>query len=83
MVAMAVYAGQPGRTMPLPTVEPLLISFREVILPMIELPGQMPRHLRRLTALQQRILDLLDCSPTIYTHRVICTAPHLRHPTVP
>ena len=61
-----VYAGQPGRTTTRPTAERLLASFREVTLTMIELPGQMLRHLTPLTTLQYRILDLLDCSPTIY-----------------
>jgi hypothetical protein len=44
-----------------------LASFREVTLTIIELPGQMLRHLTPLTTLQHRILDLLDCTPTIYT----------------
>ena len=62
-----VYAGQPGRTTPRPTAERLLASFREVTLTLIELPGQVLRHLTPLTALQHRILALLDCSPAIYT----------------
>ena len=63
-----VYAGQPSRTTMYPTAERLLASFREVTLTLIDLPGQVLRHLTPLTALQQRILDLLDCSPTLYTH---------------
>jgi transposase len=62
-----VYAGQPSRTTTRPTAERLLASFREVTLTRIELPGQVVQHLTPLTALQQRILDLLDWSPTIYT----------------
>ncbi len=64
-----VYAGQPGRTTTRPTAERLLASFREVTLTIIEVPGQVLRHLTPLTALQHRILDLLDCAPTIY-HRL-------------
>ncbi|HSH80903.1 MAG TPA: hypothetical protein VLA19_20420, partial [Herpetosiphonaceae bacterium] len=62
-----VYAGQPGRTTTRPTAERLLASFREVTLTLIEVPGQMLRHLTPLTALQHRIFDLLDCAPTIYS----------------
>jgi transposase len=62
-----VYAGQPSRTTTRPTAERLLASFREVTLTLIDLPGQVLRHLTPLTSLQHRILDLLDCSPTIYT----------------
>jgi transposase len=62
-----VYAGQPSRTTTRPTAERLLASFREVTLTIIELPGQVLRHLTPLTALQERILALLDCSPRLYT----------------
>ena len=62
-----LYAGQPTRTTMRPTAERLLTSFREVTLTLIALPGQVVRHLTPLTALQQRILDLLNYSPTIYT----------------
>jgi transposase len=62
-----LYAGQPTRTTTRPTAERLLASFREVTLTIITLPGQIVRHLTPLTALQQQILDLMDCPPTIYT----------------
>ncbi len=61
-----IYAGQPTRATTRPTAERLLASFREVTLTMIELPGQVVQHLTPLTALQQRILELLDCAPRIY-----------------
>ncbi len=61
-----IYAGQPTRATSRPTAERLLVSFREVTLTMIELPGQVVHHLTPLTALQQRILELLGCAPTIY-----------------
>ena len=62
-----LYAGQPTRATARPTAERLLASFREVTLTRIDLPSPVMRHLTPLTALQQRILDLLNYPPTIYT----------------
>ena len=62
-----LYAGQPTRDTARPTAEKLLASFREVTLTIIALPGHVVRHLTPLTALQQRILELMDCAPTTYT----------------
>lgn len=65
-----VYAGQPTRATARPTAARLLASFREVTLTIIGLPGRVVRHLTALTTVQQRILDLLGCPPTIYTQLV-------------
>ncbi len=62
-----VYAGQPTRATARPTAERLLASFRDVTLTLVGLPGRMVRHLTPLTAVQQRILDLMGCPRTIYT----------------
>jgi transposase len=62
-----LYAGQAPRATARPTAERLLAAFREVTLTIIALPGQVIRHLTPLTLLQQRILALLECAPTIYT----------------
>ncbi len=62
-----LYAGQPTRTTTRPTTERLLASFREITLTVVDLPGRVVRHLTPLTALQQRLLVLVDCSPEIYT----------------
>ncbi|MCA1599230.1 MAG: IS1634 family transposase [Chloroflexi bacterium] len=62
-----LYAGQPTRATAQPTAERLLAAFREVTLTIFDLPGRVIRHLTPLTVLQQRILALLDCPPTIYT----------------
>jgi transposase len=62
-----LYAGQPTRTTTRPTTERLLASFREITLTVVDLPGRVVRHLAPLTALQQRLLVLVDCSPEIYT----------------
>jgi transposase len=66
-VVAGLYAGQPSRTTARPTAERLLASFRDLTLTVIDLPGQILCHLTSLTALQQRVLELLDCAPTIYT----------------
>ena len=62
-----LYAGQAPRATARPTAERLLAAFREVTLTIIDLPGGVVRHLTPLTLLQQRILELLECAPTIYT----------------
>jgi len=62
-----IYAGQPTRATARPTAERLLGSFREVTLTIVELPGRIVWHLTPLTAVQQRILDLMGYSLTIYT----------------
>ena len=62
-----VYAGQPTRATARPSAERLLASFRDVTLTIVELPGRVVWHLTPLTAVQQRILDLMGFSPTIYT----------------
>jgi transposase len=62
-----LYAGQATRATARPTAERLLAAFREVTLTIIALPGRVVRHLTPLTLLQQRILALLECAPTIYT----------------
>lgn len=62
-----VYAGQPTRATARPTAERLLATFRDVTLTIVDLPGRMVWHLTPLTAVQQRILELMGASPTIYT----------------
>lgn len=65
-----VYAGQPRRATSRPTAERLLASFRNVTLTIIGLPGRVVWHLTPLTTVQQRILALLGCPPTVYTQFV-------------
>jgi transposase len=62
-----LYAGQATRATARPTAERLLAAFREVTLTIIDLPGRVIQHLTPLTVLQQRILALMACAPTIYT----------------
>jgi transposase len=62
-----LYAGNPKRATARPTSERLLEAFRGITLTIIVEPHQTRRHLTALSALQQRILALLEFQPTIYT----------------
>jgi transposase len=61
-----LYAGNPKRTTSRPTAEALLQAFQLIHLSVVTLGQQAHRHLTPLSALQQRILGLLDVSPAIY-----------------
>lgn len=65
-----LYAGNPKRATARPTAELLLKAFKEITLTIIEEDERTRRHLTPLTGVQQRILELLDFPPTIYT--VLC-----------
>ena len=62
-----LYAGNPKRATAQPTTERLLEAFRGITLTRIVEPHQTRRHLTTLSPLQQRILALLEFTPTIYT----------------
>jgi transposase len=62
-----LYAGNPYRATARPTAERLLEAFREITLTIIQEPHQTRRHLTPLSALQQRLLALLDFPLDIYT----------------
>jgi transposase len=61
-----LYAGNPKRTTSRPTAEALLQAFQLIHLSVVTLRQQTHRHLTPLSALQLRILGLLDVSPIIY-----------------
>lgn len=61
-----LYAGNPKRTTPRPTAEALLGAFQGIHLSLVTLGQQLHRHLTPLSALQQRILALLDFSSDLY-----------------
>ncbi len=63
-----LYAGNPKRATTQPTTERLLEAFREITLTILVDPHQTRRHVTALSALQQRVLALLDLTPTIYTN---------------
>ncbi len=56
----------PKKATATPTTERLLQAFAHITLTIIRFPDRLVRHLPPLTALQVRILDLLDFSPDIY-----------------
>ena len=62
-----LYAGNPKRATTQPTTERLLEAFQEIFLTIVLEPHQTRRHLTALSALQQRVLALLEFSPTIYS----------------
>jgi transposase len=62
-----LYAGNPKRATARPTAERILEAFEHITLTVIREPPRTLRHITPLSALQRRILDLLDFSPDIYT----------------
>ena len=64
---VGLYAGNPTRATTMPTAERLLEAFQNITLTVIVHSGQRLRHLSALTPLQQRILELLDMGPPVYT----------------
>jgi len=63
-----LYAGNPKRATTKPTTERLLEAFQGIFLTILVEPYQTRRHLTALSALQQRVLALLEFSPTLYSH---------------
>jgi transposase len=62
-----LYQDSPKHATTRPTAERLLTAFKNLTLTTIYMGGQVHRHLTPLSALQQRILELLDFSADIYT----------------
>src|SRR5216683_1517707 len=62
-----LYAGNPKRATTHPTTERLLEAFQEITLTLVIEPHQTRRHVTALSPLQQRVLALLEFTPTIYT----------------
>jgi transposase len=63
---VGLHAENPKKGTARPTSERLLQAFRQVTLTIVELPTGVLHHVTPLTALQCRILELLDLSPDIY-----------------
>jgi transposase len=62
-----LYAGNPTRSTARPTAERILEAFEHITLTVIRDPPRTLHHITPLSSLQQRILELLDFSPNIYT----------------
>jgi len=70
-----LYAGNPKRSTSRPTAEALLHAFDNITLSVINLGEQVHRHVTPLSALQTKILTLLDFPSTIYD-RLCAQAPN-------
>lgn len=66
-----LYAGNPQRESEKPTTELILRVFQGITLTVMVWSGGMRRHLTPLTALQRRILELLEFPLSIYEHLVV------------
>jgi transposase len=66
-----LYAGNPKRQTARPTTERLLKAFGNIYLSVVHLHNQTIRHVTPLSALQKRILSLLNLSPSIYENLVV------------
>ncbi|MCX6028570.1 MAG: IS1634 family transposase [Chloroflexi bacterium] len=64
---VGLIANNPKKGMDNPTTERLLKAFDDITLTIVQLPGQIIRHVTPLSALQIRILELLGLSPGVYT----------------
>jgi len=62
-----LYAGNPKRSTARPTAEALLEALKEITLSVVTLGRHTQRHVTALSTLQQRVLKLLDLSPSIYS----------------
>ena len=62
-----LYPGNPTKATARPTAERLLHAFKGIYLTRIVLSGQQIQHISSLSPLQNRILQLLTFSPSIYT----------------
>src|SRR2546428_206128 len=66
-----LYAGNPKRETDRPTAERVLEAFQDITLTIIKGPQQTDRHMRALSPLQQRVLEILGFSSALYTR--LCT----------
>jgi transposase len=64
---VGLYPGNPTRATNRPTTERLLGAFKDVTLSIVEVPGQRLLHVTPLTPVQNRILQLLKFSDSLYT----------------
>ncbi len=66
-----LYAGQPNRTTARPTAERVLETFGNLTLTVVQLPGQIVRHLTPLSLLHQRLLALAGLNLDVYTRLTV------------
>ena len=68
---VGLYPGNPTRATDRPTTERLLGAFKDITLYIIAMPEQFTRQVSPLTPLQNRILQLLTFTDSIYTDLVL------------
>jgi transposase len=62
-----LFAGNPKRTTPRPTAERILSAFKPLTLTILKVNDQEFGHVSELNSLQQRIIELLELPPDIYS----------------
>lgn len=70
-----LYPGNPTQATAHPTTERLLRAFRNVTMTIVQMPNQTIKHVTPLSALQIRILALLDLPTSIYTDLAMASTP--------
>ena len=63
---VGLHPENPKKATATPTTERILRTFAHITLTILQFPDRVVRHVTPLTALQVRILELLDLSPDIY-----------------
>jgi len=66
-----LYAGQPKRSTARPTAERVLEAFGNLTLTVVQVPGQIVRHLTPLSVLHQRLLALAGLNSDVYTRLTV------------
>jgi len=72
---IGLYPGNPTHVTARPTTERLLQAFQNVTLTFVRMPHQTIKHVTPLSALQIRILSLLDLPTSIYTNLAVASVP--------
>ena len=68
------YEGNSKKSTNHPSAERILKAFDNITLTIVEVEGEVYRHLAPLTPLQEKILELLGFSPHIYTDLLVNAA---------
>jgi len=71
-----LYPGNPKQLTCRPTTERLLAAFKEITLSAVLLPDQIIVHITPLSPVQNRILELLDFSTSVYTDLAVDILPN-------
>jgi transposase len=72
---VGLYPGNPTQATTRPTTERLLYAFQNITLSLVLLPDQTIKHITPLSALQIRVLALLDLPVSTYTDLAVASSP--------